>query len=189
MHRVLAIVMLLFLFVANSFAQQEGEMHLEGVTTIAEDTVKHSPKMAGYLSMAVPGLGQAYNKKYWKIPIIYAGLGALTYFAIDNHNSYIKYRDAYIARINNEEGSEKIMPQYTTENIRVYKNIYWKDRDFMIIMTAVLYSLNILDAVVDAHFFTYDISDDLSLMLQPSIEPTMGLNRGTATGFGICLQF
>ena len=189
MRSILVITLLIFLFAANSFAQQQDKIAIDGITEISTDTVKHSPKLAGYLSLVLPGLGQAYNRKYWKIPIIYVGLGALTYLSIDNHRNYVKYRDAYIARINNVEGSEDIFPLYSTENIRVYKNAYWKDRDYMIIMTVVFYSLNILDAIVDAHFFSYDISDDLSFRLQPSFEPTIGINSGTTAGLGISLHF
>ena len=188
MYKYILVTFLLF-FTYNTFAQQDGKLGVEGVEMAKKDTTNHSPKLAGYMSMALPGLGQAYNKKYWKIPIIYAGFTGLVYLVIDNHKSYTEFRDAYIARIEDTPGNEDILPQYTTENIRVLKNIYWKDRDFYIIMTITLYAIQALDAVVDAHFFYYDMSNDLSFRIRPSIEPTLGTYHANVTGIGVSLNF
>lgn len=129
----------------------------------------HSPKKAAWMSAALPGLGQAYNKKYWKIPIIYSGFAAFGYLGVRNNNLYHKYRDAYLSRLDTS-ASNDLMLQYTSENLRYIKNIYWKDRDLTIILAAAFYILNIIDATVDAHLFYFDINKDLSLKIMPNLE-------------------
>lgn len=188
MYRLIFIFLIIIVSLGQLKAQQKGNMDVKGVTVVA-DTNTHSPKKAAYMSLIIPGLGQAYNKKYWKVPIIYAGFAGLGYFIYTSNTSYIEYKEAYIARIEDSPGNEDILPQYTTENIRVLKNLYWKDRDKYIIFTIGLYAIQILDAVVDAHFYSYDISDDLSLRIGPSIEPTLGIYPSAATGIGISLNF
>ncbi len=188
----------IFIFLAitlswPAFSQKNTEIDesKEGIVVIPEikDTLAHSPKVAAYLSMALPGLGQVYNKKYWKVPIIYAGFGTLTYFIIDNNKNYVKFRDAYIARIDTDPTNDDVLPEYTTENLRVIKNYYWNNRDLNIILCVVLYALNIVDAVVDAHFYTYDISDDLSFNISPIVEPSMGFGRTSSTAVSFSLNF
>lgn len=131
---------------------------------------KHSPHKATLYSMVLPGLGQAYNKKYWKIPIVYAGFGALTYFIISNRNEYVKYRDAYdyvthgdtAFPINNE-----YINKYDPEQLISGRDYYRRNLEFTYILTGLWYIMNILDATVDAHLYDYDISDDLSIRLGP----------------------
>jgi len=155
------------------------------------DTTYHSPKKAGWFSTAIPGLGQAYNKKYWKIPIIYAAFGTVTYFLVKHNKEYLKYRDAYIARTDNNPSTVDDFPEYTTENLRVYKNMYWKSRDLDVILLVGVFTLNILDAIVDAHFYTYDISDDLSLRITPVVAPTLhfGPSKSSYAGLSFSLSF
>jgi hypothetical protein len=150
----------------------------------------HSPKKAGWMSAALPGLGQIYNKKYWKAPVIYVAFGTLTYFLIDHNNTYQDYREAYIRRTDDDPNNDDIYPQYTVENLRVLKDIYWKKRDLDVILMALLYTLNVLDAIVDAHFFTYDISEDLSLHIDPVLKPNFGYaGMGSSAGFSLSISF
>ena len=191
---MLFFALLINLFTSQSlFAQEESDsIFLEEAQVVqVVDTAYHSPKKAGWLSTAIPGLGQAYNKKYWKIPVIYAAFGGITYFLIKNNGEYIKYRDAYIARIDDDPTTIDDFPEYTTENLRVYKNIYWKKRDFNIILLAGVFTLNILDAIVDAHFYTYDISDDLSLKVRPVVAPALhfGSSNSSYAGLSLSLSF
>jgi hypothetical protein len=191
----IAYIVMMFLSIIisiTSYAQKTQEIvETEGVTIVKNDSsmLNHSPKKAGYLSTALPGLGQIYNKKYWKVPIIYVGFGTLTYFIIDNNKNYQKYLEAYKMRIDNDPNNDDILPEYTTENLRVIKNLYWKNRDLMILLTVGLYALNILDAVVDAHFFTYDISDDLSFHISPTFEPNMGYSNSSTAALSFSLNF
>jgi len=191
----LTIILLTFILFPSksSFAQAESDsIFLEEAQEVqVVDTSFHSPKKAGWMSTALPGLGQAYNKKYWKIPIIYAAFGGITYFLVKNNKEYIKYRDAYISRIDNDPSTVDDMPEYTTENLRVYKNMYWKSRDLDIILLAAVFTLNVLDAVVDAHFYTYDISDDLSLRVTPVVAPALqfGPSKSSYAGLSFSLSF
>ncbi|MEE4196365.1 MAG: DUF5683 domain-containing protein [Bacteroidales bacterium] len=127
----------------------------------------HSPHKATMYSAVVPGLGQIYNKKYWKLPIIYGLTGAFIYAFDFNNNQYNKYKNAYAefdaGKINEFEG-------YTNKEIVLrLKDNYRRNRDLNVIVLAGVYMLNIIDATVDAHLFDYDISENLSLNVQPSL--------------------
>jgi hypothetical protein len=129
----------------------------------------HSPRKAGLLSTFLPGAGQFYNKKYWKIPIIY-GLGATcAYFITDNQRQYKKYRDAIVFRLDdNPETIDEFVNIYPeTEQLRVRREFYRRNRDYSIIFTAILYSLNIVDAIVDAHLLNFNLKDDVEISLLP----------------------
>lgn len=169
-----------------------------------KDSMVHSPTKAWLLSAALPGLGQAYNQRYWKIPVIYGGFVAFSYFIQTNNFRYDLYRKEYNARFamdeldkNKEapdyqqkynEQKSKLRPQLANtpmDRLQYYKNLYRRDRDFFIILASLFYMLNMVDAAVDAHFFTYDISNDLTLQWQPyvheaayasTLKPTVGLN-------------
>jgi len=186
-------ILTIYLIPSSAFAQGtiDNKVEVQGVIVVKSDTLTkyHSPKKAGYMSTFLPGLGQVYNKKYWKVPIIYGGFAALTYFIIDNNTNYIKFRDAYIARIDEDPTNDDIMPQYTTDNLRVIKNIYWKNRDLSIILTITLYVLNIFDAIADAHLYSYDISDDLSFRIDPIVEPAYNVGQVNVNGVGFSLNF
>ncbi len=184
-----AFLFITILFIGLNVKAQTVQYNGNKVVEIDSSIYSHSPKKAAIMSAILPGLGQVYNKKYWKAPIIYAGFGVLTYNIIKNNKGYIEFRDAYRARVDSDPNNNNIKPEYTTDNLRVIKNLYWKNRDLMIILTATLYALNILDATVDAHFFTYDISDDLSLNISPVIEPSMGFGHSSTSAICFSLNF
>ena len=148
----------------------------------------HSPKKAAYLSI-LPGLGQIYNKKYWKVPVIYAALGTATYFWIDNNNQYQMYREAYSGRIDEDTTNNFLLPEYGTEDLRQLKNYHWKYRDMSALIFLGIWALNILDATVDAHLYTFNINDDLSMRIQPNMEMPMGFGKSPTYGFSIALKF
>jgi len=148
-----------------------------------KNTEVHSPKKASIYSAILPGLGQAYNKKYWKIPIIYAGFGTLGYFIGWNNNSYQTYKQAYIDLTDGDESTNSHLDldaskYYDLNNPTDYNNFktglskqqeyFRRNRDLLIISTLGFYGLNIIDASVDAHFFDFDITDDLSFNWQPA---------------------
>ncbi|MCT4590186.1 MAG: DUF5683 domain-containing protein [Carboxylicivirga sp.] len=153
----------------------------------------HSPHKATFYSAILPGLGQAYNKKYFKIPIIYAGAGALAYAIHFNSKLYRKYRSAYrdwiIQDPHNKSYLEFIPPNQTEEYVRKNysnsfeealkskKQYYRRYRELSYIGMTLLYTLQIVDAAVDAHFFNFDISDDLSMQMAPGIISTPGSNE------------
>ena len=160
------------LFVSNIAFAQINENH-------------HSPHKASFYSAILPGLGQTYNKKYWKLPILYAGVGALGYAIHFNTKYYKKYKSAYRDWIINDPYSksylEFIPPNSTEEQIRrehstwftnsleSKKQYYRRYRELSYIGMGALYVLQIVDAAVDAHFYNFSISDDLSLSIVPAV--------------------
>lgn len=130
---------------------------------------KHSPIIAGCLSI-IPGGGQIYNKKYWKLPIVYVALGISGYFVYDFAHQMVQYKNEFI---NRRDGNTALLkPEYSLypdENILAMKNTYRRRMEIAIAVTAVLYFLNIVDAVVDAHLYYFDISDDLSMRITPQV--------------------
>ncbi|MCL1850885.1 MAG: DUF5683 domain-containing protein [Bacteroidetes bacterium] len=134
-------------------------------------TKLHSPKKATLLAL-VPGAGQIYNKKYWKLPIVYGGLGAssfLIYYYADNTATY---RKEYVARVNGEP-KETLNPDLadkTLESILLERNRYRRNMEISVAACAIVYALSILDACVDAHLYYYDVSDNLSLGIKPKFD-------------------
>ncbi len=145
----------------------------------------HSPHKATFYSAILPGLGQAYNKKYWKIPILYAGIGALGYAIDFNSSNYIKYKNAYrdflIRDPGNKSYKDVVPPTLTVEEVETQyadwfqralenkREYYKRYRDLSYIGMAAIYILNLVDASVDAHFYNFDVSDDLSMDIRPAI--------------------
>lgn len=138
---------------------------------------KHSPAKATLMSAVLPGLGQFYNKKYWKIPVVYAAIGASAFFYIKFQNEFEKYRQAYVDFMDGDESTRsyekfEIPPGVTTERyLTVYRDNNRRYRDWWMIGLALSYSLNIIDAVVDAHFFDFNVDEDLTLSIQPQLIP------------------
>ena len=137
----------------------------------------HSPKKATIFSAVIPGLGQAYNKKYWKIPVIYAGIGTVYYFISTNRTVYLEANEAYNYVSN---GSEYPIDNdmvtkfndgiYSQSDLLQIRDYYRRSLELSWIVMGAWYVLNIIDANVDANFFDYDIDDDLSVNLSPVIE-------------------
>lgn len=153
----------------------------------------HSPKKAVLFSALIPGLGQIYNKKYWKVPIIYATFGVLAYFIAYNNRYYVYFKGADIYYQNEQLGLKKtyipintnggylyftkppfqtVYPdlQYLPEpSLETGMNTYRRWRDLNALGFLAFYIFQIIDANVDAHFFNYDISQDISLNVHPGI--------------------
>ena len=133
---------------------------------VIEEEKTHSPKVASWLSTIVPGAGQVYNKKYWKVPVIYGGFATFAYFIRFNNRLYIKYRNLYQQKVAFDEGEGEIDPMYENVDKAIFRDQreYWRrNRDLNYIGLGALYLLQIIDANVDAHLYKYDISDDLTL--------------------------
>lgn len=150
----------------------------------------HSPKKAALFSAILPGLGQAYNKKYWKIPIIYAGVGTLVYFVNLNHKEYKKFREAYIYVSTGDSSytDNDYVNKYSKEALLQGRNYYRGNLELTYILSGVLYILNIIDATVDAHLFEYDISGNLSMKLEPGYSRDMIFGQ-PATTIKLSLRF
>tara|TARA_R110002050_G_scaffold83381_4_gene178205 strand:+ start:4711 stop:5283 length:573 start_codon:yes stop_codon:yes gene_type:complete len=158
-----------FFFSLNLRAQ--GELKATATDTVQKDSVPvHSVSKATWLSTALPGAGQYYNQAYWKMPIIYGGLGACIYMAIDNHRSYRSYLDAFFLRIDtNATEKDQYLNIYSERELIELQNIYRDWRDLAIIIGAVVWALNVVDAHVDAHLYDYNVNDDLSLRVEPNM--------------------
>jgi hypothetical protein len=151
----------------------------------------HSPKKASFYSAVIPGLGQIYNKKYWKVPILYAGIGVLIYFVADNHYYYQKFKKNYIARTDGDPETNGDFNYFGTdtkdapdEKLRSAMDSYHRYRDMSALGLMGLYLANIIDATVDAYFFDYDVSQDLSLHIRPTL-----INSAFSYNFGVSCAF
>ncbi len=122
------------------------------------------PKRAGLYSAILPGAGQVYAKKYWKAPIIYAGLITSAYYIKENHNLYKLYKQTYI---NRWEGNRTDEFTYSDDDLRTLTEHYRRNAEVSALLFTLTYVLNIVDASVSAHLFNYDVSEDISLHIQP----------------------
>lgn len=159
--------------------------------TKPEKQKRHSPAKAAVFSAVLPGLGQAYNKKYWKIPIVYAGLGGLGYAVYHTASNFNAYRNAYRLQVDENPltlGEVKGISDAST--LKSYRDYYKRYLDVSAICTAVWYTLNIVDAAVDAHLFEWNMRDDLSVSWRPVVQPYGGLQQPQAmAGVSIWVGF
>lgn len=161
----------------------------------------HSPRKATIYSAILPGLGQAYNRKYWKIPLIYIGFGAIGYFIDWNNDNYQFNKKAYTHLTDDDPNTNAFMEveavkYYDLENPTHFQNFrdglvkrqdyYRRNRDLLIISFVGFYGLNIIDASVDAHLFNFDISDDLTLNWEPSM---LNFNNNLVYSFNCTINF
>jgi|AntAceMinimDraft_17_1070374.scaffolds.fasta_scaffold00716_14 hypothetical protein len=161
---------LLFKIICSFILFAPIEINAQTSEQIDSSKVKlHSPKKATIMSAVVPGLGQIYNKKYWKAPVIYGGFAILGYFIYTNNDKYQTFRKSYNYRIDGDPLTIDEYSNYTEANLLEIKNYYRKNLELTYIITGFLYIFNIIDACVDAHLFYFDISDDLSLKIEPCI--------------------
>ena len=147
----------------------------------------HSAKKASIYSAIIPGYGQFYNKKYWKIPIVYASIGTAFYIGKWNQNKYLIYKEAFQYRTDKDETTiDEFENIYSESNLVTIKNYHRKNRDLAYIICAGFYLLNIIDASVDAHLFNFSINDDVSLNIEPSM---MHLNLNFNPALSLSLNF
>ncbi len=146
------------------------------------DSIKkkpHSPRIAALRSAVLPGWGQIYNKKYWKLPIVYGALGVSGGVFFFNLKNYKDTRFAYRVKYNMSlpgataadsalfDQIEPALQPLSQESLRFYRNQYRRDIDYSVIFFLVLWGLNVVDATVDAHLKSFDVSPDLSLRIKP----------------------
>lgn len=151
-----------------------------------DTAVVHSPRKATIYSAILPGLGQAYNKKYWKIPLIYIGFGTIGYFVHWNNDKYQLFKTGYQHLTDDNPDTQDYLKieavrrnNYNLDDPNQLNNLktglvrqqdyFRRNRDLLIISAIGFYGLNIIDASVDAHLFDFDISDDLTMNWSPSL--------------------
>jgi hypothetical protein len=167
-------LLLIFFFLATTIGVSQNDS-----TNRAEDStarrrainkaIYSDARKAAVMSAILPGLGQGYNRKYWKIPIIYGALGGLGYIFIQNNEQYQYYRTNLRAAADLDSSTVN-NSGYDITQLKDQKAYYKRFRDLSIIGLAAVYFLNIIDANVDAHLKTFDVSDDLGLMVRPSAD-------------------
>jgi len=149
---------------------------------------KHNPKKATIMSAIIPGLGQIYNRKYWKPPIIYAGFATAIFMIDFNTYYYKKYKLFYNNKVDNNPATPDFYPYNSLDELLSLKNYYRRNLELSYIATSLVYLLNVIDANVDGNLYDFDVSDDLSLNIKPSvIKPDCA--QGMATGLTITLSF
>ena len=153
-------------------------------------------KKATTLSTICPGAGQIYNKSYWRVPIVIGGLASTIYTIDWNNRGYQRFKTAYSLRVDYDNNPDKypngsadeFRGNYTATFLKNLKDSYRRNRDLCILLTAGIYLLNILDAHVDAHLQDYDISDDLSMNMEPFFDVTT-VGSKPAMGVNLSLKF
>ncbi len=166
------IFFLIFLIIIISgqvvFSQEDSITGKKTIDPAKLDSAYHSPQKAAFLSAIIPGMGQVYNKKIWKVPIIYGGFISLGYLIRRNSKEYKLWRQAYIDYPNY---NLNVSYQLTLEQINLGKDFYKRQKELSIIGTVGFYILQIIDATVDGYLFTWSVGDDLSLKVEPTVSP------------------
>jgi len=185
----------------------------EETSVVLRKSRPHSPHKATIMSMVLPGLGQVYNGQWWKVPIIYGGVAATIYGINWNISQYDNYKDAFVdyigyleqevpeggerVKVNDERWKKVFFQDVTTYDqsqeewlknaLKNRKDSYKRDRDMLYIVMGGIYVLNIIDAVVFAHFYDFDISDDLSMGVRPTMDYTP--MAGGSVGVSCTIRF
>ena len=145
---------------------------------------KYNPKVAALRSAVLPGWGQAYNKKYWKIPIVYGALGTTAGVFFYNLKTYKLLRKAVIYRSDRDTSNDRLIDpsliNLSTESLRSYRNEYRQNIDYSVLVFLLFWGLNVVDATVDAHLKAFDVSPDLSMKIVPGLN---SINNGPGISF------
>ena len=191
---------IVLLAAVTSFAQEKEKLVAADsltTTTVKTDSTKngvikkvrvYNPKVAAIRSAIFPGLGQIYNKKYWKLPIVWGALGVSGAVFFYNLNNYKDTRFAYKAKYNASLPTAthadtlllaQIKPpleRYSLQTLKYYRDSYRRDIDYSVVVFLILWGLNVVDAAVDAHLKAFDVSPDLSLYIKPGHSRMAGTN-------------
>lgn len=160
---------------------------VQGGTEVTQSTMPdtlgwryhHSPAKASILSAVLPGSGQIYNRKYWKAPIVWAGLGVSYWFVQRNSKEYRRYKDNYIAVVDGDPTTiDEFNGDVSASQLLDATDTYRRWRDMSYIALGLVYVLNIVDASVDANFVRFDVGRDLTAGVGPSLEMAAQGNAG-----------
>ena len=184
----LGILLSVLLAATPTFSQNQSEVEITRSDSTEKKAKKDysslpkNPKKATILSAILPGAGQVYNNKAWKVPILYAGFMTDIYFIGFNNKRYQTFRSALFAF---DDGDSSQFPSLNRDAL--VRNVdFWREsRDLTILLLAAIYALNLIDANVDAHLSGFDISDDIAM----KIEPNMGTFAASGNSMGLTLKF
>jgi len=180
------ILLIVFLFAGIQFCHAQDSAVTAPVTVLKEKKINseakdtttkkiNRPRIAAIRSAIFPGLGQIYNKKYWKLPIVYGALGTTAYVFNYNLKNYKDLKQAYIGKYNARVYKDsleyfkiksKLLP-LSEESIRFNRDEFRKNVDYSVLFFLILWGVNVIDATVDAHLKSFDVTPDLSLKLIP----------------------
>ncbi|MHC5309400.1 DUF5683 domain-containing protein [Myroides sp. LJL116] len=153
----------------NTFGQSKKEKKQE---LDSQEIDALAPARAAFLTSVVPGLGQIYNKSYWKVPLVYAGIGIPAYFWADNQKQYTSYRNEYKRRLQGiVDKDDPIFGELDNQRLLDAQKFYRRNRDLSVVITVGFYILSIVDANVDAHLSQFNVNENLT------IKPVFELNN------------
>lgn len=177
---------------SGSFAQKEAAIPKDStpvitakIVSVKKDSLKkHSPRVAAIRSAILPGLGQIYNKKYWKLPIVYGALGACAGIFTYNLQWYQRTRYAYKVLATNDVSNfpnvhpklQFLIARNDLNSLQFLRKQYRRDIDYSALVFIILWGLNVMDATVDAHLKSFDVSPELSLQIKPGHSQMAGTN-------------
>lgn len=156
---------------------------MDGVVSYKDDDRHPSPAKATVYSLLLPGLGQVYNGEAWKVPLYWGLIAGGVYFWSDNNVQYQRWKWTHNMATSTEEGIEK--PPHSAEAAKHYRDLYRRYRDYSILATALFYLIQVIDANVFAYMTDFEVSDDLSFHLEPTVQdvqyastPALGMTIG-----------
>jgi hypothetical protein len=184
MPKVFTSIFIISLVFCNTlFAQKDSTVKKNTRIFGKPDTTKlFNPGIATYRSAILPGWGQATNKKYWKLPVIYAALGVTSYIFFYNVKQYNEAKDAYANAIDGDPSNDYLIPQpyYSVKDqpdrIRTFRNEVRQNVDYSALVFLIFWGLNVVDATVDAHLKSFDVSDELSFQIKPGYSQLANTN-------------
>jgi hypothetical protein len=188
MQRIHFILLLWLLFTAQPlvFAQDSIAVSKKTNPVVQKTKAAFNPRIATIRSAICPGLGQIYNKKYWKLPLVYGALGTTAGVFIYNVKNYKQLKQAYIYITDSDPGNDNLIdPRFqnlSANAIRSYRNSFRQNIDYSVLFFIIFWGLNVMDATVDAHLKAFDVNDNLSFQLKPGFSPI-------ANTTGISLSF
>ena len=184
MNRFLQIISLLIFFViafhSSTIAQKQNKSTRSTIASTKDTGYK--PRTAIIRSAILPGWGQITNKKYWKLPLVYGALGTTTYLFFRNIKQFNASRNAYNLAIDGDPTNDDLIPQpyYSVKSqpdrIKNFRNEVRQNADYCALLFIFFWGLNVVDAAVDAHLKMFDVSDNLSLQLNPGYSPLANTN-------------
>jgi hypothetical protein len=194
--RKFLVVFILVLVAFETFGQEPAVVEKDTIIVEQKDTTliksyatRYNPRKALLYAAILPGMGQVYNKKYWKLPLVYGGFISIGYGINFYNQLYKEYKHELFINLEQGFGENEIRPdtRTTTRGYRVAVDRAKRERDFMIILMGGMYLLQIIDAHVDAHLKEFDLNPDL----QVSVEPMMEQNSliGRQTGVSLVIRF
>jgi hypothetical protein len=185
-------MLFIFSFLSQlTFAEESNKVFNKAFfySSLQNEPKPHSPHKASVLSAIFPGAGQAYNKKYWKMPIIYLGMGGLTFSIISNSKKFQSFQSELGARANQDTLSfNPKYANYPNSYLTSSRDFHRNNRDLSIVGLVAIYALNIVDATVDAHLYNFDVDRSLSLRAKP-IQTMENGRINTGVSLGLCFGF